>query len=228
MICYVDLEHEKFIQSPQKGTAHLVQCMGVKSRLEEISGKACLVQRYSHVTRRRLREWGIQALIIGGNRTDWAEYGEADLAEMGRLIRAAELPMLGICGGLQLIAIAHGAPLGPMRQLKERESDPHPGFAPGYFKEWDFKPVRVLKSDPLFDGLGQAPLLFEEHYWEVKEAPPGFEVLASTDVCRVQALRRTGSLVYGTQFHPERYTPEHAEGRRLLANFFKLAGILSR
>lgn len=226
MICYVDIEHEKVLQDPEKRPAHLTRCMDVKLRLEEISGEACLVQRYSRVTRQRLGEWGIRALIISGNATDWDEYGEADLVEVCRIIRVAELPIIGFCGGCQLIAMAHGAPLGPMRRLKEGESDPHPDFAPGYLKEWGFMPVRVLQSDPLFDGLGEEPMLWERHYWEVKEAPPGFEVLASTDACRIQAIRHAGKLVYGTQFHPERYTEEHAAGRKLLINFFKIAGIL--
>jgi len=200
--------------------------MDVKLRLEEISSQPCLVQRYLRLTRQRLSDWGIRALVISGNVADWAEYGEADLAEMCRIIRAAELPIIGFCGGYQLIAMAHGASLGPMRRLKEGEEDPHPDFAPGYFKEWGFTPVRILKADPLFDGLGEEPVFFEAHYWEVKEAPPAFEVLASTDACRIQAIKRIGKPVYGTQFHPEHYTEEHPDGRQLLANFFKVAGIL--
>jgi len=200
--------------------------MDVKLRLEEVSGEACLVQRYRRVTRQRLSGWGIRALIISGNATEWAEYSKKDLAEICHIIRAAELPILGLCGGCQLIAIAHGTPIAPMRRLREGEGDPHPDFAPGYFKEWGFLPVRVLESDPLFEDLGQEPILFEAHYHEVKEAPPGFEVLASTDACRIQAIRHASSLVYGVQFHPECYTQEHADGRKLLANFFKLAGVL--
>jgi GMP synthase (glutamine-hydrolysing) len=155
------------------------------------------------------------------------------------------LPILGICGGLQLIAMAHGAALGPMRRLQKGEADPNEGFASGYFKEWGFVPVRVLEPDPLFEGLGQKPVFLEAHYWDVKEVPPGFELLASSDACRIQAIRQTGRLVYGTQFHPEAYlagkealqswlvnfvypkghTDVHADGRRLLANFFTLAGV---
>jgi GMP synthase (glutamine-hydrolysing) len=60
----------------------------------------------------------------------------------------------------------------------------------------------------------------------VKESPPHFRVLASTDECRIQAIKHREKLVYGTQFHPEMYEEEQADGRRLLANFFRLAGIL--
>ena len=245
MICYVDMEHEKALQSAEERAVHQAHCVDVKRRLEETSGDVCVVQRYERVTRQWLSESEIKALVISGNVTDWAEYDEAALAEMYRIIRSAELPILGICGGLQLIAMAYGASLGPMRQLKEGEDDPYLDFAPGYFKEWGFVPVRVLKSDPLFDGLGEEPVFLAAHYWEVREVPPGFELLASSDACRIQVIRRTGKLVYGTQFHPEAYTEgeadrrsplvnlvypegyteEQTDGRKLLVNFFREAGI---
>jgi GMP synthase-like glutamine amidotransferase len=231
VICYVDIEHERILQDPRKRPDLLVRRMEVKLRLEEISGQACLLQRYPRVTRQRLKEWNIRALIISGCGADWSEYSEADLAEMYRIIRAADLPILGLCGGHQLIAMAYGAPLGTMRRLEEGEEDVYPGLGPGYLKEWGYTPVRVVKADPIFEGLGEEPMLLEAHYWEVKEVPPGFELLASTDVCRIQAIKQTGQLVYGTQFHPEYYYLSEEEklrydGRELLANFFKLTGIL--
>ena len=232
MICYVDIEHERILQDPEKRQGHLARRMDVQLRLEEISGQACLIQRYSRVTRQRLKEWGIQALLISGCAADWSEYSDTGLAEMCRIIRVGELPILGLCGGHQLIAQAYGTPLGPMRRLKEGEEDVYPDLGPGYHKEWDFTPVRVLKADPIFEGLGENPVFLEAHYWEVKEVPPGFELLAPTDVCRIQAIKHTSQLVYGTQFHPEYYYLSEAEetlhydGREFLANFFRLAGIL--
>lgn len=248
MICYVDIEHEKALQSAEERAVHQAHCADVKRRLEETSGDVCVVQRYERVTRQWLSKLEVKALVISGNVTDWAEYDEAALAEMYRIIRNADLPILGICGGLQLIAMAYGVPIGPMRQLKEGEDDPYPDFAPGYFKEWGFIPVRILKPDPLFDGLGEKPAFLTAHYWEVKEVPPGFELLASSDACRIQAIRWTGKLVYGTQFHPEvytereagrrsplvnlvypeGYTEEQTDGRTLLVNFFRVAGVLER
>jgi GMP synthase-like glutamine amidotransferase len=239
------MEHQVALQSPEERAVHRSHCADVQRRLEETCGDVCVVQHYTQVTQRWLRASGVRALLLGGNVTDWAEYGEVDLLKMYRIIRSAEWPILGLCGGLQLIAMAHGAPLGPMRRLAEGEQDPNAGYGPGYFKEWGFVPVRVLKPDPLFEGLGEEPVFLAAHYWEVKETPPGFELLASSDVCRVQAIRQVGKSVYGTQFHPEAYVEgehdrrgwlidlvypegylgEQTDGRRLLANFLKAAGI---
>jgi GMP synthase-like glutamine amidotransferase len=246
MICYVDIEHKKALQSVERHMAHRDYCARVKKRLEEIAGETCLVQRYERVTQQWLQEMRVRALIIGGMTTEWADYGETDLAEMLRVIRSAERPVLGVCAGCHLIAMAHGAPLGPIRRLEEEEEDPGQDYKPGYFKEWGFMPVRVLKSEPLFDGLGKMPCFLEAHYWEIKEVPPGFELLASSESCRVQAIRQVGQPVYGTQFHPEAYTEgqidhhcwpltlvypagyteEQLDGRRLLVNFFRVSGVL--
>ena len=87
-------------------------------------------------------------------------------------------------------------------------------------------PVRVIQPDLLFEGLWREPVFWQSHYWEMKEIPPGFELLASTDECPIQAIRQAGKPVYGTQFHPEQYTEEYPDGRKLLANFFRIAGII--
>ena len=246
MICYVDIEHEKALQSAEERAIHQAHCADVKLRLEEISGDVCLVQHYKRITQQWLEEMEIGALIISGNTTEWAEYDEVDLLKMFHIIRDTEIPLLGFCGGCHLIAMAYGAPLGPIRRLRAGEQDPHEDYAPGYFKEWGFVPVRVLKPDPLFDELGETPRFLAAHYWEIKETPPGFELLASSDSCRIQAIKQAGKPVFGTQFHPEAYTEgqasrpswpidwvypagytkEETDGRRLLVNFFRLAGIL--
>jgi GMP synthase-like glutamine amidotransferase len=246
MICYVDIEHEKALSSAEKRIAHQAHCIDVKLRLEETSGDVCLVQHYKQVTRQWLSDLEIRALIISGNVTDWVEYDETDWLEMYGIIRSAELPILGICGGCQLIAMAHRVPSGPIRRLEEMESDPYEGLGAGYFKEWGFVAVHVLKADPLFNSLGEEPVFLAAHYEEVKAIPPGFELLASSDLCRIQAIRQIEKLVYGTQFHPEAYTKgqgdsqswlvnlvypegyteEQTDGRKLLLNFFQAAGIL--
>ncbi len=88
-------------------------------------------------------------------------------------------------------------------------------------------PVRVVREDPLFEGLNREPVFFEAHYWELKEVPAGFENLASTDECRIQAIKLQDKPVYGTQFHPELYDNEHSDGRTLIANFLRVAGIIT-
>lgn len=242
MICYLDIEHEQALSRPEDLAAHQAHNRDVQRRLEAISGEVCQVVNYRDLTLGWLEASGARALVISGNLTDWSEYDPVDLERLCDLIRAAPAPILGICGGCQLIGMTYGAPQGPIRPLIPGEEDPDAGYGGGYLKEWGFVPVWVVKSDPLFDGLGPEPVFLEAHYWEVRRVPPGFELLASTEVCRVQAIRQVDRPVYGVQFHPEAYIapggPDHSwlvdlvypqgydklhpAGRRLLRNFLSL------
>ena len=63
----------------------------------------------------------------------------------------------------------------------------------------------------------------EFHAFEAKQLPDFFDVLASTDECKVQVIKHKHKLHYGTQFHPEDYDVQHLDGKTLWRNFFKLA-----
>jgi len=245
VIGLIDLEHESWLNVRQNRLEHYAYIMDVKLKLEALSGQPCLVQRYSDVTLAGLRDLGIRALLISGNATSFDAYGQNPFAEMNRIIRATEWPILGFCGGHQLIAAAHGVEVGPIRRLQAGEEDVTDLSGPGFFKEWAFTPVQVVADDPILDGLGASPVFLEVHYWEAKQTPPGFRLLASTRDCRVQLMRQTDRPVYGAQFHPEAFTEwpndqrselvnliypsgydrAALDGRQLLTNFFHIAGL---
>ena len=253
MICLVDMEHEEVAQRGSR--CAVLKAPGcsvpqayledVRRRLEAIANDPCVIRRYTDVTQAWLDGTGLRALVLSGNVTAWDRYDQANLQALAQIVRTASLPILGLCGGLQFIALAHGAEVAPIRELRGGERDIKAHLGSGYFKEWGFTPVRVVAPDPLFEKL-EAPVFLEAHYCEVKSLPPGFELLASTDICRVQAFRQSGTLVYGTQFHPEAYTSgpvdrntwlvdlvypngytqRQPDGLRLLANFFHVAGLI--
>jgi GMP synthase-like glutamine amidotransferase len=245
MICFVSIEHESWLEDPEARVAHLSYCMDVKLKVERLTGRPCIVQQYTDVTERRLQEIGTEALLISGNATGWVRYDEGDLDTLYGIIRRAAWPILGFCGGMQLIAMAHRATVAPMRRLRPGEPDVTTLSGPGYLKEWGFMPVDVVEADPVFDGLGVSPVFLQVHHWEIKEVPPGFQVLASSRDCPIQVLKQFDKPVYGAQFHPEGFTewphdrrnplvnlvyPEgyalaQTDGREFIANFFRIAGV---
>ena len=141
------------------------------------------------------------------------------------MLRETRTPVIGFCGGFHQIYLAFGGKCGDMRRLAPGETDINPKYSPGFLKEWGFGKVRILKRDPIFDGLGQEVQMLQQHVSECKQVPPQFEVLAGSDVCQVQAIKHKTRLIYGTQFHPEAYDDDHLDGKRLLQNFFRIAGI---
>ena len=105
----------------------------------------------------------------------------------------AEIPVLGICLGAQLLAVALGGEVGPL----EPEHAPEVGFH------------RVTSTffgstDPLLVGLPWASHPFHLHGQQVTKAPPGGTPipLQGSRACKVQAYR-SGLTTYGIQYHFE-------------------------
>ncbi len=129
-------------------------------------------------------------VVLGGFES--ANDDDPGLREEEALLRSAVeagLPTLGICLGMQLLATALG---GEVRRAAAGEH----GAAS----------VRLTASaagDPVLGGrpVGQPLGVLQSHDDEVTALPPGAELLATGDGCRVQAFRVGSAL--GLQFHPE-------------------------
>ena len=224
MIWYVDIEHEKVLADPEREP-------GFRAIREEraqvcaaAAGQPCEPVLYRQVSWEKARRSGLQAIAISGNVTDWVDYDMDTFKPLFELINSGQYPTIAFCGGHQLVGLLYGARCDAIRRLAPGERDPGE-FAFGWYKELGFMPVRVVKDDPLFEGLGPEPVFLESHYWEVKEVPQGFDLLASTPAVRVQAFKHQRLPLYGTQFHPEASDAAHPAGFRLLENFFRAAGL---
>ena len=199
---------------------------------EQLSGRPCLVRRCSEVNPEFVRDYPPDAIVISGFGKSFDEFDLADLYGLNDLVLTTDRPVLGLCGGHQLLGHIFSRDLRavekledePIRRLAEGEADPEPAYHAGWFKEKGMQPVRVVeREDPLFAGLPETIMVLESHYCEVKALPPEFVLLASNDNCRIQAMRHRERPVYGTQFHPEGYTNDYPHGRTILENFFRLA-----
>jgi GMP synthase (glutamine-hydrolysing) len=111
-------------------------------------------------------------------------------------------PVLGICYGQQLIAHLLG---GKVQK-----------GAKGEYGLAMFQPSGV--ETPLFAGLGGgAHQIWMSHFDTVGVAPPGFDLLGTTETCAIAAIAEPSRGLYGLQFHPEVVHTRH--GREILSNF---------
>jgi GMP synthase (glutamine-hydrolysing) len=122
------------------------------------------------------------------------------------LVRKMDLPFLGICFGHQLIGAAYGSKVVDLGHTVR-----------------DFKEIRLIGNDPLFDGLPSPIKASESHRQILDSVPEGFRNLAESATSPVEAIVHKSRPVYGAQFHPERTDEKHPHGRTILQNFLKIA-----
>lgn len=227
MILYVDLEHDLLRKNPKTREKSLAGRLKVKYRLEEISGDNCLIVRYPRVSPKLLQELGVHAVFVSGCYTDFEHFSAESLEGLRAVYREASWPIFGFCAGLQLMAEAFGARIGPIGALSPTDPDPYEGkgttgYVPGMLQERGFMPVNLFGYHPILKGLGDESFFYQSHYWEVKSIPEGFQNLARSELSPIQFLAHMEYPLYGTQFHLEEYDDTYPDGRLILENFFQI------
>src|SRR5881628_37284 len=158
--------------------------------------------QYSQLIARRVRELGVfsellphhvgaeevrkrkpKGLILSGGPASVYAPGaprlDKDLLELG-------IPVLGICYGMQLIALGLGA------RVEGAE-----------IGEFGRSELAVREPGRLFAGLPEQQTCWMSHRDTVYTAPAGFTALASSTMSPVAAIESVERGIYGIQFHPE-------------------------
>jgi GMP synthase (glutamine-hydrolysing) len=158
--------------------------------------------QYSQLIARRVRELGVfsellphhvgaeevrrrrpKGLILSGGPASVYAPGaprlDRELLELG-------IPVLGICYGMQLLALGLGGKVE--------------GAEVGEFGRSD---LTVREPGRLFAGLPTDQTCWMSHRDTVFAPPPGFTALASSTGSPVAALESVERAIYGIQFHPE-------------------------
>jgi GMP synthase (glutamine-hydrolysing) len=136
---------------------------------------------------------GCRGIILGGGPTleragNCAKYLDLDL------------PVLGICLGLHVIATKFGGEV-------------HPGMSGGYGPV----DVEICDHDAILAGYPRTIHVWASHADEVARAPVDFVRLARSSICEAEAIALPGKNIFGIQWHPE---VSHTEdGRRVFENF---------
>ncbi len=147
------------------------------------------------------------ALILSGGP---ASVGEADAPTLDKGFLDLGVPVLGICYGMQLLALNLG---GELAQSVTREYGP---------AELSF----TAKDCALWQGLNvdATSRIWMSHGDKVKSVPQGFSIVASTPTLEVAAMAHAERKIYAVQFHPEVH--HSVDGEKILHNFlFAIAKI---
>lgn len=204
--------------------------------------------RVAHVTEiaEAVAEFQPQAIVLSGTLRDFDYYHPSIIENFGRFIRTTKIPVLGICGGHQLVGLGFGArvmTLDNREQHERREGRPF---------EYQYRFIRITDpTDPIFEGVGdrdsgiwqdytiEACILrvWQNHGLQLERVPENFKLLATAYFCRNQMMvkRGDGQLIYTVQFHLEKsfedwnktratrweHPNESRDGRIIFENFLR-------
>ena len=178
--------------------------------------------QYNQLIARRVREMGVYAEVVpfhedidkilerkpkgiilsGGPASVYAKGAPT----LDKRIFDANIPILGLCYGMQLITHLHG---GEVARADKQE--------------FGKASLKLDKKDSLiFKNIPDNTIVWMSHADHVNKMAEGFEIIAHTD-SSIAAIENRDKKIYAFQYHPEVTHSEH--GFEMLKNFvFEIAG----
>jgi GMP synthase (glutamine-hydrolysing) len=178
--------------------------------------------QYTHLITRRLRElnvysemlpctqkikdlaWTPKGVILSGG--PYSVYAP-DAPHVDPEVFNLDVPILGICYGLQELAWHHGK-----------------GISAGEKREYGHTPLQMQRHsgknahvDKLLEGLQDDLVVWMSHGDKLARLPDGFSTIATTANSAFAGIAHEEKSYYGIQFHPEvTHTPR---GKEVIRNF---------
>lgn len=149
------------------------------------------------VTAEEIKEMNATGIIFSGGPNS---VYDKDAFSIDDAIFEMGLPILGICYGMQLMALHLK---GNVEKAQNRE----------YGKA----ELKLTKESKVFAGLPEEQIVWMSHGDLVTAAPPGFDVIGTSAGCPIASIADESRGFYGVQFHPE--VRHSIYGNELLRNF---------
>ncbi len=170
-----------------------------------------LGSQYTQLIARRIRELNVYCEIVPPSYFERFEdvigiilsgspYSiyENDAPDVNPKIFELNIPILGICYGLQIIAKHFGGRVAPSNR-----------------REYGKAILRILDNSLLFGSIPKESIVWMSHGDRLEEPPKGFKVVARSENSRFCAVEN--GIIYGVQFHPEVVHTQY--GKEILRNF---------
>ncbi len=195
---------------------------------------------FTELTHELAQDFNAEAIILSGTLRDFDFYEPPLFARLDEFLRTTSIPILGICGGHQMVGQAFGANVVTLDEKLPSEQRTNRQV------EYQYRFVTITdEHDPIFARLLGHPgyarqhknskvmRVWQNHGLQLDRLPAGFQHLARGYLAEQQMMvRRTAEqLIYGVQFHIEKsfqdfqldnywnHRVESRDGRLIFENF---------
>jgi len=161
----------------------------IARRIREI-GVYCEILPYD-ISSHFIEKFNPKGIILSGGPDTVSQINSARAPD---IIFELNVPLLGICYGMQTMAVQLG---GEARSAEKAEY----GFAQIKLRNHSSF-LNNFSNEITSDGHGLLDV-WMSHGIEVTKLPSGFKIIASTDNCEIAGFANINKHYYGLQFHPE-------------------------
>jgi GMP synthase (glutamine-hydrolysing) len=143
------------------------------------------------------RHQDIEGIVLSGG--PGTVYAKDAFHIDGAMLKELNVPVLGICYGMQLLSYLYEGKIIPSTE-----------------REYGFTHITVDTSSPLFKGIAEKEVVWMSHGDKVEKLPRGFGKIAFSENALAGMENREKNL-YAVQFHPEVVHTQN--GTKMLENF---------
>lgn len=135
------------------------------------------------VTAEEIKDMNATGIIFSGGPNS---VYDKDAFSIDEAIFEMGLPILGICYGMQLMALH-------LKGNVEKSQN----------REYGKAELKLTKESKIFKDLPEEQIVWMSHGDLVTAAPPGFDVIGTSAGCPIASMADESRGFYGVQFHPE-------------------------
>ena len=159
----------------------------------------CVVYPYNKINSIISKDDSFVGMILSGGPNS---VNDKNSPKLNKKIINKNVPILGICYGLQLICKEF---MGEVGQSNTRE--------------YGHTIIKLKSKSLLFDGVLKTNKVWMSHGDYIKKAPKNFSLTSISTNNIISSIENKNKNIFGLQFHPEVY--HTTNGKKILSNFLK-------
>ena len=157
----------------------------------------CIVKPFNNINSSISNANSIAGIILSGGPNS---VKEKNSPKLNKKILNLDIPILGICYGLQLLCKEFKGKIG---QSKSRE--------------YGHAVISIKNNSCLFKGVNKKNQVWMSHGDHIEKTPKGFTITSVSKNNTIASIENKSNKIFGLQFHPEVY--HTVKGKTILSNF---------